>query len=111
GTGQIDEQAVSYFNSALKIHPRTFTPQVGGDYALSVRFESAPDEKIYGMGGYQHGFLWNNPAIGYVSFGKNLTEWSARSTRQLDYWITAGGTARHIVENYAKVTGTVPMMP
>ena len=141
GTGQIDEQAVSYFNSALKIHPRTFTPQVGGDYALSVRFESAPDEKIYGMGGYQHGFLdhkgcllelaqrnsqasvpfavsslgygflWNNPAIGFVSFGKNLTEWSARSTRQLDYWITAGRTARHIVENYAKVTGTVPMMP
>ena len=141
GTGQIDEQAVSYFNSALKIHPRTFTPQVGGDYALSVRFESAADEKIYGMGGYQHGFLdhkgcllelaqrnsqasvpfavsslgygflWNNPAIGFVSFGKNLTEWSARSTRQLDYWITAGRTARHIVENYAKVTGTVPMMP
>jgi alpha-D-xyloside xylohydrolase len=141
GTGEVDQQAVSYFNSALNIHPRTFTPQIGGDYALSARFESTPDEKIYGMGGYQHGFLdhkgcllelaqrnsqasvpfavsslgygllWNNPAIGYVSFGKNLTEWTARSTRQLDYWITAGRTPRHIVENYAKVAGTVPMMP
>ena len=141
GDGQIDQQAVSYFNSALKIHPRAFTPQVGGDYSLSLRFESQPDEKIFGMGGYQHGFLdhkgcllelaqrnsqasvpfavsslgygflWNNPAIGYVSFSKNLTEWTAYSTRQLDYWITAAPTPRRIVENYAKVTGTVPIMP
>jgi alpha-D-xyloside xylohydrolase len=141
GTGQIDQQAISYFNSALNIHPRTFTPQLGGDYSLHMRFESNPVEKIYGMGGYQHGyldhkgcvlelaqrnsqasvpfavssrgygFLWNNPAIGHVSFGKNLTEWAARSTRQLDYWITAGQTPRHLIQNYAKVTGTVPMMP
>jgi len=141
GTGQIDEKAVSYFNSALNIHPRTFTPQVGGDFALGMRFESTPNEKIYGMGGYQHGFLdhkgcflelaqrnsqasvpfavsslgygflWNNPAIGSVSFGKNVTEWIARSTRQLDYWITAGNTPQCIVENYALAIGTVPMMP
>jgi len=141
GDGEIDQQAVSYFNSALKIHPRTFTAQVGGDYTLNIRFESKPGERIYGMGGYQHGFLdhkgcllelaqrnsqasvpfavsslgygflWNNPAIGYVSFSKNLTEWTAYSTRQLDYWITAARTPRRIVENYAKVTGTVPMMP
>jgi alpha-D-xyloside xylohydrolase len=141
GDGQIDQQAVSYFNSALRIHPRTFTPQVGGDYTLSMRFESEPGEKLYGMGGYQHGFLdhkgcllelaqrnsqtsvpfavsslgygflWNNPAIGYVSFSKNLTEWTAYSTRQLDYWITSARTPRRIVENYAKVAGTVPRMP
>ena len=141
GDGQIDQQAVSYFNSALKIHPRTFRAQAGGDYTLYMRFESNPGERIYGMGGYQHGFLdhkgcllelaqrnsqvsvpfavsslgygflWNNPAIGYVSFGKNLTEWAAYSTRQLDYWVTAAPTPRRIVENYAKVTGTVPMMP
>jgi alpha-D-xyloside xylohydrolase len=141
GDGQIDREAVSYFNSALKIHPRTFTAQVGGDYTLKVRFESQPDERIYGMGGYQHGFLdqkgcllelaqrnsqasvpfavsslgygflWNNPAIGYVSFGKNLTEWTAYSTRQVDYWITAARTPQRILENYASVTGTVPLMP
>ena len=141
GDGQIDRQAISYFNSALKILSRTFTPQVGGDYTLCARFESRPDERIYGMGAYQHGFLdhkgcilelahrnsqasvpfavsslgygflWNNPAIGSVSFGKNLTEWTAASTRQLDYWITAARTPRRIVENYGKITGTVPMMP
>jgi alpha-D-xyloside xylohydrolase len=140
-TGEVDAQAVAYFNSALKIYPRTFTPRTGGDYTLTMRFESAPNEKIYGMGAYQHGFLdhkgcllelaqrnsqasvpfavsslgygflWNNPAIGTVSFGKNVTEWIAYSTRQLDYWITAGSTPRAIIENYAKATGTVPMMP
>jgi len=141
GTGEVDERAVSYFNSALNIRPRTFVSQAGGDYSLSARFESSHNEKIYGMGGYQHGFLdhkgcvlelaqrnsqasvpfavssrgygflWNNPAIGTVSFGKNFTEWTARSTRQLDYWITAGSNPREIVENYARATGTVPMMP
>jgi alpha-D-xyloside xylohydrolase len=141
GEGEIDRQAISYFNSALKIHPRTFTPQFGGDYTLNMRFESTPGERIFGMGGYQHGFLdqkgcllelaqrnsqasvpfavsslgygflWNNPAIGYVSFGKNLTEWTAYSTRQLDYWITAAPTPRRIMENYSSVTGTAPMMP
>jgi len=39
------------------------------------------------------------------------TEWYAESTKQLDYWITAGDTPNEIVENYARATGTVPMMP
>ena len=120
GDGQIDQAAVTYFNSALSIYPREFKPILGGDYALTVRFESRPEEKLFGMGQYQHGFLnqkncvlelaqrnsqasvpfalsslgygflWNNPAIGKVSFGKNCTEWTAISTKQMDYWITAG---------------------
>ena len=101
----------------------------------------SPDEKIYGMGQYQqpwlnlkgctlelaqrnsqasvpfmisslgYGFLWNNPAIGRVTFGKNLTAWEARSTKKLDYWITAGDSPAEIEEAYAKAAGTVPMMP
>ena len=55
--------------------------------------------------------LWNNPAIRKVTFGKNLTEWVAYSTKQMDYWITAGDTPAEIVEAYADVTGKVPMMP
>jgi alpha-D-xyloside xylohydrolase len=73
----------------------------------------SPDEKIYGMGQYQqpylnikgcdlelahrnsqasvpfmlsslgYGFLWNNPAVGRVTFGKNVTTWEARSTKNL----------------------------
>ena len=58
-----------------------------------------------------YGFLWHNPAIGRVSFSKNRTEWYAESTKQMDYWITAGDTPGEIVERYADVTGKVPMMP
>lgn len=132
---------VKQFCSALMIDSREFKPALGGDYALKLRFESDPLERIYGMGQYQHpylnmknctlelaqrnsqasvpfalsskgyGFLWNNPAIGRVTFGKNITEWEAFSTKQLDYWITVGDTPAQIVEAYASVTGTVPMMP
>lgn len=127
--------------SALELEGREFYPIPGGDYTLKARFESDPDEKLYGMGQYQqsflnikgcflelaqrnsqasvpfllsslgYGFLWNNPAIGSVSFGKNITEWEAKSTKRLDYWITAGDTPAEIEESYASVTGTVPMMP
>lgn len=128
--------------SALEIEAREFKPIVGGDYELSMRFEStSPDERIYGMGQYQqpylnlkgtdlelahrnsqasvpfclssegYGFLWNNPAIGRATFGKNVMTWQARSTKALDYWITAGDTPAEIEEAYASVTGTVPMMP
>ena len=58
-----------------------------------------------------YGFLWHNPAIGKVTFGKNVTEWYAQSTDILDYWITAGDTPAEIEEAYARATGTVPMMP
>lgn len=99
------------------------------------------NEKLYGMGQYQqpyldlkgttlelahrnsqasvpfvlsslgYGMLWNNPAVGRVIFGKNMTQYEVRSTKALDYWITVGDSPATIVENYACVTGTVPMMP
>ena len=101
----------------------------------------AADEKIYGMGQYQqpyldlkgadlelahrnsqasipfyisslgYGFLWNNPAIGRVTFGKNITTWLARSTDVMDYWLTVGDTPAELEESYANVSGKVPMMP
>ena len=127
--------------SALDIEAREFKPIIGGDYQLSVRFVSDPKEKIYGMGQYQqphlnlkgtdlelahrnsqasvpfllsslgYGFLWNNPGVGRATFGTNITTWEAFSTKQMDYWITAGDTPAEIEEAYASVTGTVPMMP
>ncbi len=129
------------FCSALNITARELKPMMGGNYQLTLRLESDPREKIFGMGQYQqpylnvknctlelahrnsqasvpfalsslgYGFLWNNPAIGKVTFGKNITEWVADSTKQLDYWITAGDSPSEIEEAYAKATGTVPMMP
>lgn len=100
-----------------------------------------PKEKIYGMGQYQqpfldlkgtqlelahrnsqasvpfavssrgYGLLWNNPSIGNAIFGKNIMSFEARSTKALDYWIVAGDSPAEILEAYASVTGTVPMMP
>lgn len=124
----------------LKINAREFTPIIGGDYGLTVRFENDPKEKIFGMGQYQqrfmdlkgcilelaqrnsqvsvpfavsslgYGFLWNNPAVGKVAFGKNYTEWHAEATKQMDYWITADETPSQILANYTGVTGRAPIM-
>ena len=129
------------FCSDLNIRPREFIPILGGDHSLCVRFEANDGEKLYGMGQYQqpyldlkgttlelvqrnsqasvpfvmsnlgYGFLWNNPGIGEVSFSKNVTKWNLESTKQLDYWITAGDTPSQIEEAYADVVGKVPMMP
>lgn len=127
--------------SSLNVEAREFKPIIGGDYRLTARFISNPREKLYGMGQYQqafldlkgadlelaqrnsqasvpfllsslgYGFLWNNPAVGRVNFGKNITTWEAFSTKKLDYWITAGDTPAQIEEAYANATGKVPMMP
>ena len=120
---------------------REFKGKPGSSYRLTARFEADDAEKIFGMGQYQHpyldlkgctlelaqrntqasvpfalsskgyGFLWNNPAVGQVTFAKNITQWEAASTKELDYWIVAGDTPAEIEEAYARVTGTVPMMP
>jgi len=44
--------------SALELEAREFRPIIGGDYALTARFESLdPCERIYGMGQYQQPYL------------------------------------------------------
>ena len=125
---------------SLKYVAREFRPN-GEDYTLSVRFESDDDEQIYGMGQYQdgyfnlkgcslelaqrnsqvsipfyisnkgYGFLWNNPAVGNCTFGKNKTEWRAERTRDMDYWIVADDTPKKIEKIYTSVVGRSPVMP
>ncbi|MBE5815468.1 MAG: family 31 glucosidase, partial [Clostridiales bacterium] len=89
----------------IRVDARELKPVQGGtDYELTARFEAFDDEKIFGMGQYQHrhldkkgatlelahrnsqasvpfyvssrgyGFLWNNPAIGTATFGTTKTE-------------------------------------
>lgn len=111
------------------------------DYKITLRFEGQDGEKIYGLGQRQekqlnmkgcclelaqrntqssipfalsnkgYGFLWNNPAIGRVTFANNLTEWTAECSEHMDLWITAGDSPAEIEEAYANATGKVPMMP
>lgn len=115
--------------------------QGGTDFELTARFEAFDDEKIFGMGQYQdkhldkkgavlelahrnsqasvpfyvssrgYGFFWNNPAIGTVVFGTNKTEWHAKSTKKLDYFLTAGDTPAEVEVQYSLATGRTPMMP
>jgi len=113
----------------------------GSEYSLNVKFESSRGEKLFGMGQYQqdcmdlkgcvlelaqrnsqisipfavsslgYGFLWNNPAVGRVTFGKNYYEWVAQATREMDYWITVADTPKEILENYTAVTGRAGTFP
>ena len=113
----------------------------GSEYQLTVKFDPNRGEKLYGMGQYQqpdldlkgtvlelaqrnsqisvpflisslgYGLLWNNPAVGQVTFAKNYTEWIARSTRQMDYWICAEENPKAILAAYTAVSGRAPMFP
>jgi len=126
---------------SLALVAREHRPTPGGDVRLTASFETAADERLYGMGQYQqdvldlkgcslelahrnsqssvpfvmssrgYGFLWHNPAIGRATFAANGTRWEAESTEQLDYWVTAGETPREIARAYADATGHAPMMP
>ena len=58
-----------------------------------------------------YGLLWNNPSLGRVEFGANMTRWVSRGCRQLDYYVTAGDGYADILGNYAGVTGRAPLLP
>ncbi len=127
------------YTPSLRIVAREYKPIRGGDYECTLRFE-AQREKLYGMGQYQqdcldlkgctlelaqrnsqasvpfllsslgYGFLFNQPAVGKVTFAKNVTEWHVESVRQLDYWITVG-TPKQILANYTALAGRAPEFP
>ena len=93
-------------------------------YRCDARFSAYEGERFYGLGQHQHGlldqkgcvielmqrntevsipfllssrgygFLWHNPAVGRVELAANGTRWVAEASRQIDYWITAGGHVR-----------------
>ena len=132
--------SVTRESHCLKRPSREWTPYTAGDYKMTVRFDSTDGERIFGMGQYQqpyldmkgcvlelaqrnsqvsvpfmisnlgYGFLWNNPAVGKVSFGKNVTEWVASACKEMDYWITAEDKPRELIYQYTAATGRAPMM-
>ena len=116
--------------------------QLGSDlFHLEASFTAYTDERLYGLGQHQHGFLdqkgcvvglyqkntevsipfllssrgygflWNNPAIGQAELGMNRTKWTAEASRCLDYVIIAGDSPAEIMGRYADITGHTPMMP
>jgi len=110
-------------------------------YRVEARFKADPNEKFYGLGHNQYGFLnqkgcvmelrqmnthtvvpvlysskgygffWNNPGYGRVELANNGTFWIAEQTDQLDYFVFNGDSPAEIMNNYADLTGYPPMMP
>lgn len=126
---------------SLNLKARDYLPLAGTSYEIRASFEPNPHEKLFGMGQYQqeildlkgstlelahrnsqasvpfvvssegYGLLWHDPAIGKATFATNRSEWVARNSLQLDYWITAGKTPAQIATAYAKATGFAPRIP
>ena len=120
---------------------RVFQPREDGLFYIETDFAAPADERLYGMGLnatggvnlkgcvidlYQrhvkhvvpflvsskgYGFLWNNPSLGRAEFARNRTRWVSRGCRQIDYYITTGGSYAEIMEHYADVTGHAPQLP
>lgn len=132
---------ISRESHCLKVEGRTFKARIGGDWRIQVKFEASPGECIFGMGQYQqeranlkgcmldleqrnsqvsvpfyvsnlgYGFLWNNPAVGRVTFGENLTEWISECSKEMDYWVCVGDTPKDLIRTYTAATGRAPEFP
>jgi len=120
---------------------RTYLPAAGELHQAESRFLTDEHERIYGLGQHRHGkldqkgctldlrqqncevtipfyyssrgygFLWHNPGVGRVEFGRDLTKWVAEETGQIDFWVTAGDSPAEIMRHYADATGHAPMLP
>lgn len=121
--------------------PREFKARSGDLWHSEVSFEAEDGERIHGLGQHRHGlldqkgcvlelvqhnaeinipwyvssrgygFLWNNPGIGRVEFGRTRTRWVASATRLIDYVITTGDSPAAIMTRYAGLTGLPPVLP
>jgi len=140
-TGQVILQEPEKMEFASPAPSRHFEYKDGGLYRIEAWFKSQEAERFFGLGQHQHGFLdqkgcvielqqrntevsipflvssrkygflWNNPAIGRVELGRNVTRWVAEGSQQLDYYVNCGRNYKEILEQYATVTGKAPAFP
>jgi alpha-D-xyloside xylohydrolase len=120
---------------------RTFKPERGGTWRIDQRFFADDEEKLYGLGQRQHGyldqkgctmdlmhrnsevsipfmvsnkgygFLWNHPGLGRVALGRNDTRWTSYQAHQIDYYVVIDESPAAIVERYSEVTGKPSEFP
>lgn len=130
-----------YTGKPLKVKGHEWKALDNGKYRIKVSFNANEGEKIFGMGQYQqpildlkgstlelaqrnsqasvpfyvsslgYGFVWHMPSIGEVSFGTNITTWSAEMGEEIDYLVIVENSPRDILERYMTITGKPPMMP
>ncbi len=119
---------------------RTFVP-ARGSWKIDQRFYAHDDEKFFGLGQRQHGyldqkgctmdlmhrnsevsipfmvsnkgygFLWNNPGLGRVALGRNDTRWTMDQGYQIDYYVVVDSSPAEILQRYAEVTGMPSEFP
>jgi alpha-D-xyloside xylohydrolase len=110
-------------------------------YSIEQRFQAYDDERLFGLGQYQHGLLnqkgavldleqlntqvtipvllssrkyllfWNNPALGRVELGRTMTRWTSENAQQIDYFLTTAPDYAGLLKHYTAVTGRAPMLP
>lgn len=120
---------------------REFAPVGGGRWRLEQRFVAHADERFYGMGQHQHGwldqkgcviplehrnteisipfllsnlgygFLWNFPGTGRAEITRNGTRWVADAGGHIDYYVTVGRTPADILRQFTAVVGRAPAFP
>jgi alpha-D-xyloside xylohydrolase len=121
--------------------PRVFAPRDDGTYRVEQHFAAYDGERLYGLGQHLHGrldqkgcvidlvqgntvvtipflyssrgygLLWNNPAMGRVELGADVTRWVAEESSLIDYWVTAGDSPADVLAAYTGVTGRPPLLP
>jgi alpha-D-xyloside xylohydrolase len=121
-------------------YARTFSPEKGV-WKIDQRFFADDEEKFFGLGQRQHGylnqkgctmdlmhrnsevsipfvisskgygFLWNHPGLGRVALARNDTRWTADHAHQLDYYVVIDDTPKDILLRYAEVTGKPSEFP
>jgi alpha-D-xyloside xylohydrolase len=120
---------------------RRFHRATSGLLETTMTFDSYEDERFYGLGQHDldhldlsgcvielvqrntqisipavvssrgYGMLWNTPAIGQVEFAANHTRWTARHSREIDYFVYSGTTPAEVVRRYHVLTGFAPEFP
>ncbi|MFU8781009.1 MAG: TIM-barrel domain-containing protein [Kiritimatiellia bacterium] len=115
-------------------YARIFSAE-GSTWHIEQRFFADDDEKLYGMGQRQHGylnqkgcvldlmhrntevsipfmvsskgygFLWNHPGLGRADLARNEMRWVADAAHQVDYYIVVEDAPATILQRYAEVTG------
>ena len=131
----------SHTRSPLRISARKYDLYPSRNFKTTVMFESDPEEKLFGMGQYQHDqvnlkgmslelaqrntqasvpvllsskkyiFFWNNPSVGRATFSKDKMIWESENTNYIDYWISTGDSYKELIENYCDITGRPSLMP
>ena len=120
---------------------RKFISKGSNLFSIEFSYNADADEKLYGMGQYAnnflnlkglvldlmqkngqisipfllstkgYGFIWNNPSLGRAEFALNMTRFSAKLAKQIDYVMIAESTIAKIERKYTNLTGKSPEMP